>query len=414
MSPLAAGSTPNAAADLRAARAHCERAVLRMAACRGNPGAHVERALFLAPDFVLAHCLRASLAVVAGDDAPAGDLALGVAAAERLAQQASPRERTYIEAARAWLAHDHEGALDRYMALCAQEPHDLLALVLAHATSLALGHAAPLRDLPRRALACWHPDEPGYADVLGLFAFGLEENGELHAAARMARRALAFDAGNARAIHAMAHVLETQGRHAEGLAWLARHPLAPDTTHGYRAHLEWHRALFELGCGNADAALRAFDRQVAGGEPRVSALADASNLLWRLRLAGIHAGSRWRTLARGWQRVAPRARRPFNVLHSVAAFVGSAQSGALRRVLGALRDHARRRPQDAATRVALAAGRALAAFARGDYRGAATTLLRLPQDGDPLGGSRVQRGLLRMTLRAAIRRLKAPAVAPTP
>lgn len=413
MSPLAALVSSPDSADLRTARAHCERAVVLMAGGRGNPYVEVDRALALAPDLVVAHCIRTALAILAGDDAPADALAASVATAQSLAGRATPRERSYLDAACAWLANDHAGALARYSALCAQEPRDLLCLLLAHATSLALGEAAPLRDLPRRALACWARTAPGYADVVGLYAFGLEENGALDAAARMARRALAIDPHNGRAIHAMAHVFETQGRHAEGLAWMDAHPLAPDIMSGYRAHIEWHRALFELGRGDADAALRAFDRHVAAREPRVSALADASNLLWRLRLAGIHAGSRWRALARGWQRVAARTRRPFNVLHSVTAFVGSAQGGALRRALGALRERWRRRPQDPATQTALAAGRALAAFARGDYRAAATGLLRLPHHGDPIGGSRVQRGVLRMTLQAAIRRLKGPAAAPT-
>lgn len=411
MSPLAAVVSPSAPTALRAAHAHCERAVLLMAACRGNPHVEIARALELAPGLVRAHCLRASLAIVAGDDAPADALAQSLAAAAPFAGHASPREQACLAAARAWHANDHAGALARYVGLCAEDPRDLHALLLAHATSLALGESPPLRDLPRRALACWERSAPGYADVLGLYAFGLEENGALDAAARLAGRALALDPVNGRAIHAMVHVLETQGRHAEGVAWLDAHPLAPDTMHGYRAHIEWHRALFEFGRGNADAALRAFDRHVAGPVPRVSALADASNLLWRLRLAGIHAGRRWRMLARGWQRVAARTCRPFNVLHSVTAFAGSAQVGAVRRALGTLRDRFRRRPQDPAMQTALTAGNALAAFARGDYRAAATGLLRLPREGAPIGGSRVQRGLLHMTLQAAIRRLRGPAAA---
>jgi hypothetical protein len=107
--------------------------------------------------------------------------------------------------------------------------------------------------------------------------------------------------------------------------------------------------------------------------------------------------------------VAARIRRPFNLLHAMAAFVGSARSWSSRRMVAGMRTRARTQPDDAATGVALAAGHAFAAFARRDYPEAAARLLRLPREADPIGGSRVQRDLLRMTLRAAIRRLKGTA-----
>ena len=93
MSPLAAVASPSAHAAQRAAHAHCERAVLLMAACRGNPHEEINRALDLVPDLVLAHCLRVGLAVVADDDAPAGALADSLAAAAPFAGHANPRER---------------------------------------------------------------------------------------------------------------------------------------------------------------------------------------------------------------------------------------------------------------------------------------------------------------------------------
>jgi tetratricopeptide (TPR) repeat protein len=397
-----------------AARAHCARAVALLAACRSDPHAEVAQALALSPRLPYAYCVRAGLAVCAGDDAPAGMLEAALADAAALATQASAGERAHLAAAQAWLAHDHEQALACYRALCERAPRDLLALVVAHAAHLALGRAVPLRDLPRRALAAWTPSMPGYADVLGLLAFGLEETGNLAAARSIAQQALRADRHNARAIHAMAHVFEMQGRHAEGLAWLAAHPLPSDVTTGYRVHLDWHRGLFELGRGDTDAALRVFDTHISAARPaRVSMLADAANLLWRLRLAGIHAGRRWRLLARGWERAARHARRPFNLLHAVAAFVGSARTWTARALRSRLRAGCGAHPHDAASQVAFAAGEALAAYGRRDYRHAANLLVGLPPDADPLGGSRVQRNLLRMTLQAALRRMRTRHPAPS-
>ena len=58
----------------------------------------------------------------------------------------------------------------------------------------------------------WWMAWPGYASVLAMYAFALEENGEYHRAEKIARRALALDPRHAGAIHVVVHVMEMQGR----------------------------------------------------------------------------------------------------------------------------------------------------------------------------------------------------------
>ena len=68
----------------------------------------------------------------------------------------------------------------------------------------------------------------------------------------------------------------------------------------------------------------------------MSMLADASALLWRLRLRSIEVGERWRLLADRWEAHAGGA-RPFYVVHAMMAFAASGRSAAAARALQALR-----------------------------------------------------------------------------
>jgi hypothetical protein len=62
---------------------------------------------------------------------------------------------------------------------------------------------------------------PGYAGILAMYAFALEEKGQYRRAEKIARRALALDQSHPGTIHVVAHVMEMQGRVKDGLAFLA-------------------------------------------------------------------------------------------------------------------------------------------------------------------------------------------------
>ena len=97
-----------------------------------------------------------------------------------------------------------------------------------------------------RVLPKWESAVPGYASVLAMYAFALEENGQYRRAEKIARRALVLDPRHPGAIHVIAHVMEMQGRAREGLAFLAATKSAWIEGTGFSVHLAWHRALFHL------------------------------------------------------------------------------------------------------------------------------------------------------------------------
>jgi hypothetical protein len=192
-----------------------------------------------------------------------------------------------------------------------------------------------------------------------------------------------------------------QGRALEGLRRAVNHPVN---------HVWWHRALFYLQLDLVEEALAVYDRRL-----RLDGLAeliDASALLWRLRLAGVEIGERFRPLAARWSQHAEDAFCAFNDLHAMMAFAGAqrwdwahrllaAQERRIARIAGANHDMTRL--------VGYPACRALAAFGRGDFRGTEVLLRSLPPVAHRIGGSHAQRDVLTLTrAAAALRRPQLP------
>jgi hypothetical protein len=283
--------------------------------------------------------------------------------------------------------------------------------MVAHALDFRLSRRPMLRDRVAQVLPEWKPAMPGYASVLAMYAFGLEENGQYRRAEKLARRALNHDPRHAGAIHAITHVMEMQGRAREGLEFLAATEPAWIEGTGFSVHLAWHRALFHLDADDPDAALAVYDTMIAKGSGLdMSVLADASALLWRLRLRGIEVGERWRPLADRWEAHSLAGARPFYVVHALIAFASTRRSADAVRARQALRHAdpggtALSLPEEALARPLC---EALLAFASGDYATCVKSLTRVRHIAHRCGGSLAQCDLIHLTLtEAALRARKA-------
>jgi hypothetical protein len=389
----------------------CERALELMLTHRGDPLGEVERILAVDPGCVFAHYLRAGLIVSADADASRPVLAASLAVIEAARPDINDPARRHAAAAWAWLEGDPALALERYGAIVVDRPRDILALVVAHALDFRLGRRTMLRDRIAQVLPEWDAALPGYASVLAMYAFGLEENGQYRRAEKLARRALALDPRHPGAIHVLAHVMEMQGRGHEGLAFLAATEPAWIEGTGFSVHLAWHRALFHLDADDPNAALAVYDTQIAKeGALAMSVLADASALLWRLRLRSIEVGERWRLLADRWETHALTGARPFYIVHAMMAFAATGRTAAAARAMQALRhaepgNSALSLPEEA---LALPLCEALLAFAFRDYAACVTSLTRVRHIAHRCGGSLAQCDLIHLTFtEAALRAQKA-------
>src|SRR5690606_2502211 len=130
--------------------------------------------------------------------------------------------------------------------------------------------------------------------VLRREASGLEEGGGQARADGDGRASVERERRDGWGWHAVAHVMEMQGRIGHGIDWLSGNSDAWSRESSFAVHNWWHLALFHLESGRVDEALALFDGPIDGhASPLAIDLVDATALLWRLHLRGVEIGSRW-------------------------------------------------------------------------------------------------------------------------
>ena len=377
-------------------------------AYQADPLAAVDKIIAEHPDFVMAHAFRAGALATATDKVFEADMANSVWAAEALAPKANERERMHTTAARAWLDGDWERATEQWGRACIAYPHDLLALQFAHLGDFFLGHSHLLRDRVARVLPHWGSGVPGHGFVEGMYAFGLEEAGDYAQAEARGLAAVALNPQDGWAVHAVTHVMEMQGRAADGAHFLAAVAAGWAPNSMFAFHLWWHMALLRLDADDAPGALTLYDEKIAAaGFGQALELLDGSSLLWRLSLLGHDVGERWQGLAEKWQLRADDGYYAFNDVNAMLAFVGAGNSAAQQQQLQTLKRAAAGAGTVAmmSREIGVPACEGLAAFGRDEWALAIEWLLPLRAKTHLFGGSHAQRDLFSWTLTEAAIRL---------
>jgi tetratricopeptide (TPR) repeat protein len=296
-------------------------------------------------DFALAHCMQGYFAMLAYKQATVAVAVEAARTAWSLAANATPRERAHIAALTAWT----EGELDRTIALWESilrtHPLDVVAFRLAHFANFWLGRPQDMVSSVERVIPAWSEDIPGYASILACHSFAHEEAGNYLAAEPSGRRAIELDPGDLWAAHAVAHVMEMQGRRSEGIEWLTT--LAPnwEGSHNLQHHLWWHCALFKLEYGDTAGALELYDTRFRNlAAPLTVAAPDvyidvqnAASMLFRLRRLGVDVGNRWEELADKAEARIGDCLSAFTLPHWLMALTATGRTAAAERMIEAMR-----------------------------------------------------------------------------
>lgn len=312
------------------------------------------------------------------------------AASER---PASERERRFLAAVQAWADDEVPRAIALLDEQLRSHPRDLAALKLGQYLRVILGDAP---GMLRMALV----SQDAAADLPwlhGMTAFGYEQCHLLAEAERAARHAIGLLHKEPWAHHALAHVMLTQGRVAEGRAFMEE---ASTTWVGLNSFMEthnwWHLALFLIEQGDDGGALALYDRHVWGVcKPYSQDQIGAVSLLARLELAGVDVGDRWQDVADHLVSRTQDHVQPFLDMHYVLglARAGRAEADALLRQVEAFAPNAPAYAREAWQRVAVPACRGLRAHARGDVAEAVDALGQALPRLLEIGGSHAQREL---------------------
>jgi tetratricopeptide (TPR) repeat protein len=372
----------------------------------GDPVGILKQALARDPDFALGGVAIAALYMIGGFRGDHPQVVEALRAAEPAVRGATERERRHLAAASAWAHGETSQAVLGWEAILVDHPTDALALRLAEDAYFFLGRSLAIRDCAARVLPAWDRGNPLRSFILGLYAFGLEETGDLKRAEDLSREALTKNPRDAWATHALAHVLETANRQDEGVAFLKSTHADWGGAHFMAGHNGWHLALFLIEQGRFGEVLADYDRFSApklAGDATLDRI-DAAALLWRLELAGVDVGNRWAPVAEKWMAHVDDHVLAFNDLHGALAAARSPDSGDIGRFRHSLDAYERLGSGDN-RHVTAEVGRCLIdgvlAFAGGDAAGAVEAILPVRYEAVRIGGSHAQRDIVNLTLIAA-------------
>ena len=266
-----------------------------------------------------------------------------------------------------------------------------------------------MRDSVARSLPYWHAELPGYGFVLGLNAFGLEETGNYADAEPAGRRAVEINAQDIWATHAVAHVMEMQGRHRDGIAWLDGLSANWDGCNNFRYHAWWHKCLFHLELGQVDVILGLYDTEVRAdtGSADYLDMSNAIALLWRLEEVGVDVGGRWVELADKAEDKIHDHIFAFHDAHYMMALAADNRRKAISAMLESLEGAAAAEDTTEGPvfrDVGKPLCQAVAAFGDGEYDRVVALLRPVRRQVFRIGGSHAQRDLFfRMLTAAALR-----------
>jgi len=392
-----------------AARDAAEQALWQMMSFYAPPLADLDLAISADPGWALPHIMKASFLLSLTEPGFVSEAQEHLTHAAALLSHATAREKLHFDAVQAVQQGRWHQACRAWDALLVEYPRDALALQSAQLWDFYRGDALGLRQRPARALPEWEEDDPLFAYVLALYAFGLEESNLYPQAEEAGRRALAINPRVPWAVHAVAHVMEMQGRFEDGSAWLRQQQPAWAEGNGLACHLWWHKSLFRLEAMDSAGALRLVDTHLAPDALQITLnRVDAASMLWRLHLLGEDVGTRCAALLDAWVLDDEHAGHyAFNDVHAVLALLGAGEVARAEAWLARCAERALL-PADAgrsnhlmAREVGLPLMRGLLALAHGDADGAVDLIAPVRTLASRLGGSHAQRDLIDQTLLAA-------------
>jgi hypothetical protein len=381
-----------------------DRATMAYLKYRTDAGRHLGTALKADPDFALGHVMRGYFNMLAYNKANLQGAAESLAEARKRSSRTTTREAAHIEALARWIEGDLERMLSLWEGIFAEHPHDVLAFRLHHFNAFWLGRPGTMQAEVEKVYPHWSDEYPGWGMLLSCRCFAHEESGNYTLAEGAGRMAIEVDPGDLWGAHAIAHVLEMQGRRSEGITWLKKLEPNWEGANNLKHHLYWHRAMFHMERREFDEVLSLYDRGFRDlASPLTIAMPDmyidvqnAASMLFRLERHGVDVGDRWVELADKAEARIGDCLSAFTLPHWMMALAATGRTDAANRMIEAMRAFG----QGNATvprlvqRIALPICEAILAHRQGRHAEAVTHMRPIIGDMYLLGGSHAQQDVL--------------------
>ena len=324
--------------------------------------------------------------------------------AKKYLATATEREKLYVGAVDAWAQGDVDRAVAYHEELAEKFPRDLVSVQIGQYHYFNLGDSQGLLKLIEKVLPA--NDENHY--IHGMLAFGLEQCHRLSEAEAAGRKATEMNRHDPWAHHAVAHVLETQGRIEEGIDWMESLSDTWEKIGTFYTHNWWHTALYYLDKEDIPKALDLYDHQIWGRASKEYSQCqiDAISFLLRLELRGVDVGTRW-------QEIGLTGRIHEHILgyldlHYIYALTRAGQDELVDEMLKSIQAYSDAKSYIRKTwaEVALPAARGMVAHARGDWSTTVAALSAALPRLHETGGSHAQRDLFEQVYLDALLRLE--------
>jgi hypothetical protein len=382
------------------AAASFDHTILAYLKYRTDAPQHLARTFAADPEFGLAHCLAGYFAMLSYNQANVPVAAEAARTARAMTIKATARERAHVEALDAWIVGNIDRTLTIWDDIVTEHPMDVLAFRLAHFNNFWLGRREAMRASVEQVFPKWGRDMPGYGTILSCRCFANEECGHYAAAEPSGWAALEIDPADFWGIHAVAHVMEMQGRQSEGIDLLKKHERYFAEGNNMIHHIWWHRAMFHLEQREFDAVLDLYDRRFRNlASPLTQALPDlyidvqnAASMLFRLDRQGIDVGRRWIEIADKAEQRIGDCLSAFTQPHWMMALAATRRDDVAQRMLDAMRVFGLGRGAVAQVvgTIALPISEAVLAHGRGEHARAVDLMKPILDEMYHLGGSHAQ------------------------
>ncbi|XP_045181254.2 tetratricopeptide repeat protein 38-like [Mercenaria mercenaria] len=320
-----------------------------------------------------------------------------------------PWERKHAEAVQYLSEGNLNKACEKWEDILVEKPMDMLSLKFLHDMYIVNGLSQGLRDSCSRVLPYWKPDTPCYGDLLGMYAFGLEETNMYSVAEKTARKALDINRHDAWAAHCVAHCKEMTGEFREGIKFMTQTENNWNDN-GLLCHNYWHWALYYFENGETESTLGILDNHVIPfmkSKKTMFSVTDTASMCYRLEAEGYNLGSRWSDCFEIAKEHVEDNVWSYYDINTMLACLGSKNKAESDRLLASVKSSIKNGIGDIAkvySDVTLPILEAIKAYDEEDYDTAVEIMKPLKYQVYRVGGSHAQRDLFNLfTVNAALR-----------